>query len=85
MKVIIRTVTHYYVGAVVSGYQGLVPGSIALTQCSWIADTGRWSEALADGALSEVEPYPSSDVVEINTGAIVDVAPWHHELPTEAK
>ena len=85
MKVIIRTVTLHYVGEVVEGHAGLLPGSIALRKCSWVADTGRWSVALATGQLGEVEPYPPEDVVEISAGAVVDIAPWHHELPTTAK
>lgn len=79
-KVIIRTVTHYYVGEVVPDHVGLIPGSIALRQCSWVPNTGRWSEALDSGTLKEVEPYPSEAIVEINVGAIVDLAPWDHEL-----
>ena len=81
-KVIIRTVTHYYVGEVVeSGSEGYV----GLVKCSWVADTGRWHIALRDGTLSEVEPYPAGDVVLVNLGAVVDIAPWAHELPTKAK
>ena len=89
VNVIVRTVTHYYVGEVQNpenwsegaGY----PGWLRLTKCSWVAYTGRWHVALRDGTLSEVEPYPPEDTVLINLGAVVDIAPWHHELPTNAK
>lgn len=81
-KVFVRTVTHYYVGEVVESTEA---GFLALTRCSWVADTGRWHVALRDGTLSEVEPYPAADVVLINLGAVVDIAPWGHELPARAK
>ena len=80
-KVIIRTVTHYYIGELTDE----TPTWITLTQCSWIADTGRWHIALRDGALNEIEPYPPTDHVRIAVGAIVDLAPWNHPLPTTAK
>ena len=82
-SVIIRTVTHYYVGEVVTN--GGQDGFLGLTKCSWVADTGRWHKALEDGTLNEVEPYPAADTVLINLGAVVDIAPWHHPLPNKAK
>lgn len=83
-KLIIRTVTHYYVGEVVASPPP-PDGFLALRQCSWVADTGRWHVALRDGTLSEVEPYPAGAIVLVNLGAVVDIAPWDHELPTKAK
>ena len=82
-KIIIRTVTHYYVGEMVRA--PAPDGFLTLTKCSWVADTGRWHVALRDGTLSEVEPYPAEAVVLVNLGAVVDIAPWDHELPTTAK
>ena len=79
-NVFVRTVTHYYVGAVVSATERW----LTLTRCSWVADTGRWHIALRDGTLEEVEPYPAEDRVDISMGAIVDIAPWHHALPDKA-
>ena len=52
--VFIRTVTLYYVGRVV----GFSDTEILLEEASWIADTGRFMQALTTGSLSEVEPYP---------------------------
>lgn len=78
-KVIIRTVTMYLVGRV-----SLVSQSwIRLDEASWVADTGRWSTALATGALVGVEPM--GDGVLVSRGAIVDVTPWRHDLPTAVK
>jgi len=80
-KVFVRTVTHYYVGEVV----GVDERWLALTKTAWVADTGRWSEALASGTLNEVEPYPDADVVLVSLGAVVDIAPWHGALPLGVK
>jgi hypothetical protein len=74
-NVIIRTVTHYFTGRVA----GESERWIALEDAAWVADTGRFAEALRTGKLSEVEPYPGSCLVAI--GAVVDVAPWPHSLP----
>ena len=77
--VAIRTVTHYYTGRVVEVQHRFV----ILADAAWIADTGRWSEFLANGTPSEVEPFP--DVVAVSLGAIVDVTRWAHSLPREMK
>jgi hypothetical protein len=77
--VFIRTVTYHYTGRIVA----ITPGEIVLAEAAWIADSGRFSVALATGTLSEVEPYPAG--VVISRGAIVDVSPWAHPLPRMAK
>jgi hypothetical protein len=73
--VIIRTVTHYFTGRVVAESERW----IALEDAAWVADTGRFAEAVKTGTLAEVEPYPGPCLVAI--GAVVDVAPWPHALP----
>lgn len=77
--VIVRTVTMYYTGRIVRVY----PGELVLSEAAWIADTGRWSEALSTGRLAEVEPYPGPCIV--SRAAIVDVAPWSHPLPRDVR
>ena len=77
--VFIRTVTYHYTGRISAIY----PGEISLAEAAWIADSGRFSVALATGTLAEVEPYPAG--VVISRGAIVDVSPWAHPLPRSAK
>lgn len=77
--VFIRTVTVYHVGRVVD----VVDGFVRLADASWVADTGRWSKALASGVLSEVERF--QDDVFVSVGAIVDVTLWSHDLPTVTK
>lgn len=78
---LIRTVTMYYVGRVTK----VGDTHIVLSDASWVADTGRYSTALAKGpdALVEVEKYP--DDVIVFAGALVDAAEWPHALPTESK
>ena len=76
---IIRTVTMYYTGRL----ESVFPGELVLADAAWIADTGRWSAALATGKLSEVEPYPGLCIV--SRAAIVDVAPWAHPLPRDVR
>ena len=79
-SVIIRTVTYYYTGEVVA----VSDHWILLKNAAWIADSGRWSEALRTGVLSEVEPYPDGEVW-INSGAVTDIAAWTHPLPRKVR
>ena len=79
--VVVRTVTHYYVGTLIAETERW----LHLQNCSWVADTGRWSMALATGSLNEVEPYPDGVVVRVSVGAVVDIAPWLHDLPRSVK
>lgn len=77
--VFIRTVTHYYTGRIVEASSEL----IVLEDAAWVADTGRFSEALSTGTLREVEPFPHP--VAVSRGALVDVTDWPHPLPREVK
>lgn len=78
-KVLIRTVTYFQLGEVVA-----VDGSfVELKDASWVADTGRLHRAVADGTLNEVEFL--GDGVRVNLGAVVDIIPWKHDLPTATK
>lgn len=77
-KVFIRTVTYHLVGKV----EKVVDGFIKLSGASWIADSGRFSQAIKEGTLNEVEPVEKAWV---SLGSIVDIFPWNHELPTKQK
>ena len=75
--VFIRCVTHYFTGKV----EEVTEHEIVLSSAAWVADTGRFSEALRKGTLSEIEPFP--DPVSVGRGSVVDVTLWNHKLPTE--
>ena len=77
--VIIRTVTLYHTGRIVA----LTKEEIVLVDAAWIADTGRWHEALKTGKLIEVEPFPGP--VSVNRGAVIDVADWTQALPLDVR
>jgi hypothetical protein len=74
-NVFVRTVTHYYTGHLAA----VDDGWLILDDAAWIADTGRFGEALTTGKLSEVEPYPGRCLVQV--GAVVDMCEWTHDLP----
>lgn len=76
---LIRTVTYFITGRVVS----ITGNFMVLNTAAWVADTGRFCDALNTGVLNEVEPMPDGTIVALT--AIVDAAPWAHDLPTEQK
>ena len=78
-KVFVRAVTYHYIGYA----RGVEGGFLVLEDASWVADSGRWADALATGVLQEVEPYPGTAYV--NMAAIVDCSEWTHPLPREQK
>lgn len=63
----IRTVTFHLTGKLV--YVG--NQELALENAAWIADSGRFADALRTGNYSEVEPFPAGRVV-VGRGALVD-------------
>ena len=77
---LLRTVTMIVTGRVLA----VGPQEIVLEDAAWIADTGRYHEALRTGVLKEVEPYPAGPVV-VGRGAIIDGCVWAHALPRSAK
>ena len=64
---LIRTVTHIQTGRVVAVDQH----EITIEDAAWIADTGRFSGALASAEFSEVEPFPQGRVL-VGRGALID-------------
>ena len=77
--VFVRTVTHHHTGRLV-GYDKRF---LVLDDAAWIADSGRWADALKTGTLNEVEPFPGCCLVAV--GAVIDVCEWHHDLPRTQK
>ena len=64
---LIRTVTMIDTGRLVA----VTDQELVLEDAAWIADTGRFSDALKSGAFKEVEPFPDGRVV-IGRGAVID-------------
>ena len=78
-NVIVRMVTYHVVGHI----EAITKDEIVLSDASWVADSGRWFDALKTGKLNEVEPFP--DTVSLGRGAVVDATTWNHPLPKEQK
>ncbi len=76
----IRTVTFYHTGKLVAA----TDKELVLENAAWIADTGRFADALKSGKLNEVEPFPDGRVI-VGRGAVIDAAVWPHELPRTQK
>lgn len=74
-----RTVTHHQTGRIRSIHGKF----LVLDDCAWIADSGRFADALKNGTLNEVEPMPNGSVV--NTDSLIDASPWSGALPTVQK
>ena len=74
-----RTVTYHLVGKVIAQHANNI---IELDDASWVADSGRFMQAIKDGKLNEVEPVGKA---YINLKSVTDFFPWTHPLPTEQK
>jgi len=79
--ILVRTVTHYYTGRIVA----VAEEEVELSDVCWVADTGRFADAFAQGELSELEPYPEGRNVVLNRGAFVDWCAWEKALPRSQK
>ena len=80
-KYLIRTVTFTTVGKVVRR----TATALVLDDASWVADTGRFSTALAFGGAKLKEVERRGDGVIVSLGSIVDADVWRHDLPQETK
>ena len=78
-KYFVRTVTYHCVGELVE----ISDNELVFTQASWVADSGRWNNALKTGELSEIEPFIMP--VMVARGCIVDATEWTHDLPMVQK
>ena len=74
-----RTVTYHLVGKVVAEHSNNI---IELEDASWVADSGRFMQAIKTGSLNEVEPVGKA---YINLKSVTDFFPWVHALPTTQK
>lgn len=73
-----RTVTYHMVGKVVK----LLGKFVQLEQASWIADSGRFMQAVKTGSFNEIEPVGTCWV---NLDSVTDFFPAKYKLPTEQK
>lgn len=76
---LIRTVTMILIGKL----KAVGHSELLLSDAAWIADTGRFANALKDASLAEIEPF--LDDVIVGRGALVDATNWRHDLPREQK
>src|SRR5579863_7222284 len=75
-KYFFRTVTYHMTGRV----KKVIGSILELENASWIADSGRFMNAIQEGKLNEVEPVGRA---YLNIQTVVDFFPWCHDLPTK--
>ena len=73
-----RTVTYHLTGRVTK----VIGNLLFLSDAAWIADSGRFMQAIKDGALNEVEPVGEAI---LNLSTVTDMFPWTHPLPVTQK
>ena len=79
-KYYIRTVTYHCTGEV----KAVIGKFLELKDAAWIADSGRFRQAIMEGTLDEVEPVDVPMFVNMDT--ITDAFVWKHKnLPREQK
>jgi hypothetical protein len=76
---LIRTVTMIVLGKLEAVYDS----ELVMSSASWVADTGRFHDALKTGKLNEVEPFINDVVVGRNS--LIDATIWQHKLVLEQK
>jgi hypothetical protein len=80
-NVIVRTVTMIYTGKLDS----VTDTDLVLIDCSWIPETERFMQFVAEGKVKECEPYPEGLPVFINRGALLDMCELKKDLPRSQK
>lgn len=79
----IRTVTHHFTGRLTKIGKCGQTHFLILEEGAWIASDGRFTQAVDNGELEEVEPV--SGPVMVNVESIIDIHPWNHPLPRQQK
>jgi hypothetical protein len=64
----LRTGTHHLTGVLVK----VTPQELVLQDAAWIADDGRFAQAVASGIFAEVEPFPTGKEVIVGRNFLVD-------------
>ena len=80
-NVIVRTVTMIYTGKL----ESVTDTDLVLIDCSWIPETDRFMQFVANGSVKECEPYPDGLLVYINRGALLDMCELKKDLPRSQK
>jgi hypothetical protein len=76
----IRTVTHHLTGRLLR----VTDQELVLEDAAWIADDGRFADALKEGDFNEIEPFPDGEVI-VGRGSVIDATVWGHALPRKQK
>ena len=77
-KYFFRTVTYHLIGKVKKHFGYF----LELEDAVWVADSGRFMNAIRDGKLNEVEPVGTA---WINMHSVTDFFPWKHPIKLEQK
>jgi hypothetical protein len=77
----VQTVTNYFIGKLRKNTKN----EIALSQCSWIPDTGVYSTALISGIFEEVEPMPDNFLNIIFKSSIINMFEVNFKIPRDKK
>ena len=77
-KFFFRTVTYHMVGKVVK----FLGSFVVLEDAAWVADSGRFSNCILKGEVSEVEPV---ETAMINLNSVTDFFPWKFNLLRKQK
>jgi hypothetical protein len=64
----IRTVTHHLTGKLVD----IDDHELWLKDAAWIADDGRFAQAISTCEFKEVEPYPDDVLVAVGRASLID-------------
>lgn len=75
----IRTVTMHLTGRL----KAFNDKELLVEDAAWVADDGRFYDALKEGEFNEIEPFV--DEVIIGRGALIDATKWRHKLPRTQK
>ena len=75
-KYFFRTVTYHLTGRV----KRIIGSIVELENAAWIADSGKFMQAIKNGELKEVEPVGKA---YININSVTDFFPWKHKLPEQ--
>ena len=78
-KYFIRTVTHAHTGQV----KEITGQFLVLEKAAWIADTGRFYDALKNTKFDEIEPF-TNDLI-LNMESIIDATLIDGDLPESQK